>query len=241
MISSLSNRFVLCCLVFSLVAALTGCEMGEPGIAKPADPALWDTVGLTYDVNNGVAGGRDFFTIAGGHDLTIVSAGAGNVGGNTRIAFGYVGANGSGGDGGGGEVCSTWAGESQARAQEGVLLGWDNASHMGVTFTKNIWAGATWQINLHEWRGGSFTPVQSWDVPVLHSISMPYHFCARRDGADVRFRVWGMGAPDPGYFDPSSSGYAHVSFAGGGLYGWYAGHLEPGHSLAYRSLDVAVW
>jgi hypothetical protein len=219
------SRFLVLVVVAALVALASGCEYGELGAVSGPSLADFDTVGLTHDPG-------DVYVIAGDSGYLSVSADSRNVGGNTRIGVGFAGVS----PGNVVTLCATWNGDTSPVAQEGLMLGWSGGR--GVTFTKNIWAGASWVINLHWWEGTSFTLLAGWDVPVLHGNGFPLRFCARRYAGAVEFKVWPAGWPEPAWgSDCCGARFVVDREWGAGINGVYAGHLQAGHSLSYSFVN----
>lgn len=215
-------------VLFCSLMALASCEYGIQGIAR-YDGSQWTGVGLTRD-------GTDVLRF---DDSLHMWAEAGNVGSNTRI--GMVPREGPAEDDG--MVCATWASESSWLVQEGVLLGWSGADSSGVTFTKNIYGGATWTINAHEWRVvdgvGSFVLIGQWNLSsTTHGLGAGWRLCGKKVGSVASFIVWPSNEDPPTWSDSAHGGSVITSLARPGRRGLYMGHIPPGGSAAYSDLSM---
>lgn len=211
-------------------AALTACE---PTVVAPAGTA-YDLVTLTGD-------GPDTVVVAGTPDFTTVSAPLGNTGANLRAAWLPAGSAASAEQ----AVCATWSGSTHAVVQEGALLRWTGTT--GITVTKNVWLGTYTSVNIHRWDlarpvgDGRFTLLAAFPLPAIAGPGggprpLPWRLCASASADRVRFELWPLTRGEPAAGDACCTGSVALPATGPGRAGWYAGHLRPGHTVAYTAL-----
>lgn len=214
----------------ALVVAATACEPPPPVAVSP--DGTWEAVTLTAD-------GTDGYVVAGDAAFTTITAPMANKSGNTRIAL--VARTAPTADQ---QVCATVAGATGSGYQQGLMLRWDGTR--GITITKNVWGGLYTTVNVHTWdttAQAPFTLVSQHNLTALgwpnpEATPLPWRMCASATGRVVRFKVWPLPGPEPGDDDPCCGGVTTVDLDGPGRPGWYAGHLQPGHTLAYADLTT---
>jgi hypothetical protein len=219
--------------------ALTACEPPPPVVRSP--DSTWDAFTLTDDTSTA---GTDHYLVAGDNRFTTVTGELANHGGNTRI--GLVARSASTVDHG---SCATVDGSTGDAYQQGLVLRWTGTQ--GITVTKGVWADVATVINVHTWDttapadNGRFTLVAQFTMsglgwPNTKATPLPWRMCASALGSTVRFKVWPIPGPEPADDDPCCTGVTTVALTAPGRPGWYAGHLQPGHTLAYSDLTTEV-
>jgi hypothetical protein len=190
-------------------------------------------------------------------DRLVVSAAPANEAGAMRIV---VTPNDGGAEVLDEETCGTWAGATgHPYRQEGAALRIATAGGVtrGITVTKAVWADEFWRFNVHTWNTAVPTTETSSPASWIASFDLsptfgwgaslrpfPWRMCARAVGDVVSFVVWPLGQDRPSWDDPRHGGAVRLpdGEVRPGRAGWYAGHLQPGASLAYtdRSEGPAV-
>lgn len=222
-------------------------ETAAPGVPDPLDPS-YSGATLTQVVST-KTGASDGFSISPTvvQPGTVMSANGPIVGPNDRMVF-WPAAETPLGDA---ESCATWSSQSPAQGagvptQEGLAL--RVATHDGITraitVTKNIFANATFVLNVHVWNTSKSLPFQlvgQFNLAQLFiergNQKLPWNVCARVVGAAVQVELWLTGDSPPAWGDTSHGGT--VALPAGWDYpgdaGWYVGHLETGASATYAN------
>jgi hypothetical protein len=215
-------------------AALTlGAAACEPVTAPASSP--YQLIALTPD-------GSDSLTVYGDQGSTVVHAPPTNTGGNSRAAWTVTGAPATTDQ----TACATWDASSHGFAQEGILLRWDG--QRGITVTKNVYGSVFTVVNVHTWdlahpeapftQVGTGFPVPAITQPDGTVVPLPWRMCARATAGIVDFKVWPTAMAEPSWVDPCCTGAVIVPLTAAGKPGWFAGHVQPGHVLAYRNLTT---
>ncbi len=148
------------------------------------------------------------------------------------------------------QTCATWSDADGNWDQQGLALRvrLDDDRLRTIVVAKNIYYGAAWQLNVYTWDsardpyfvvhgsvwlGGAFG---EGGAP----RPLPWMVCARVDGRTVRVKGWAGEEAEPAWNDPVHSGSVLVpmTWVYPGKAGWYAGHIEPGDSLAMDNLET---
>jgi len=234
----LHRRLPAAAVTLIAVLALVGCEP-PPQVVRSPD-STWEAVTLTDDTTDA---GTDTYLLAGDAEVTTVTASLANHGGNTRI--GFVARTDPTVDHG---ACVTVAGSTNDFRQEGVLVRWTGTR--GVTVTKGVWAGVNTVANVHTWdltapADQRFTQIAQFPLtglgwPKATAVPLPWRICASVSGPTLTFKVWPLAMAEPADGDPCCTGTVTVPWVEAGRAGWYAGHLQPGHTLVYRDLATTV-
>jgi hypothetical protein len=131
--------------------------------------------------------------------------------------------------------------------QEGVALRVQRgaAGLRALTVTKNIYAHAVWNFNLHWWKVSpsgtvSLSRIAWFNMSAALVVSgklspTPWNLCARAVGTTVTILVWPSGEATPAWSDPVHAASATVpgSWVYPGLAGWYVGHDRTGGTVTY--------
>lgn len=138
------------------------------------------------------------------------------------------------------EACATWVGADEGNEQQGIALRIRPDGH-AITVTKNVFLGAHWILNFHEWPNTSGNPFGAVNLePLLRDQPFPWRVCMRATGNVAEVKVWLPGQPEPAYGDPTHGGSALIpdGWNEPGFAGWYAGHLTAGGGLTYDGLTT---
>jgi hypothetical protein len=219
-------RHTTTALALTVLALAVACE---PAVVDQPPATPWAAATLTTD-------GTDRYTLAGDPAFTTVTAPLGNQSGNTRVAITPTGAVDSVDQ----AICTTITGATAPNAQPGVVLRHDGVH--AITVTRNIWAGIYTVINVHAWDlnlppdNGRFVLAGQWPLTGLGhpgpAAPFPWRLCATAHANTVAFKVWPLTRPTPTDGDPCCTGALPLP-VWAGRPGLYAGHLPPGHTLAY--------
>jgi hypothetical protein len=225
-------------------AALAACTVAPPP-PPPAPIAYADPTVATAVLTRPLS---DTHRVEMANGALVVSAPGSNQAGGMRIV---VTPNDNGPATVDEETCGTWAGATghQVR-QEGAALRIATSGGVtrGITVTKAVWADEFWRFNVHTWN--TAIPDTATSSPALWIATFdlggtfgrgpglrrfPWRMCARAIGDIVSFVVWPVGEQQPSWDDARYGGAVRLP-AGevrAGRAGWYAGHLQPGSSVAY--------
>ncbi len=151
------------------------------------------------------------------------------------------------------QSCATWRHESHWSDQEGAALRVrrDGAGAIhGVTVTKNIWDGATWLFNVHEWNSSqtpAFHQLGAVDLSGVFRdangtpVPLPWRMCARVLGTAVQVKAWPLTHAEPSWGDPRYGGSVELDREArtSGMAGWYLGHLRARDTVDLT--DLGLW
>lgn len=146
--------------------------------------------------------------------------------------------------------CATWTAQTGGAVQQGAVfrIRTTDGRVRGLSITKNVLFGASWQFNFHTWDTGRAERFESFGAVTLPALrkgfratELPWRFCARLRGRELEFKVWNGTGAEPAWGDPRWGGSATVpdGWDAPGRTGWYAGHLSPGDVARYDGL--ATW
>lgn len=150
------------------------------------------------------------------------------------------------------QTCATWGEAPGPWAQQGLALRIrrDGTRFRTIVVAKNTVFGAEWQFNVYTWDSarspylavhgsvGLRAPFEALGVP----RPLPWHVCAKVQGRIVRVKGWREAEPEPGWHDPSHAGAVTLppEWVYPGKAGWYAGHVDPGRTLAMDDLETSA-
>jgi outer membrane protein assembly factor BamB len=187
----------------------------------------------------------DTYAVAGSSTVRTTAA-ATNTGLDTRVSF----VRRSDPEAADEQSCATWTEEGAGWNQQGAVLRartLPDGNRRGVLVTKNVWMNAHWIFNVHVWDTSLpqvFQPIAFFDLedtfrPNGQVLPLPWSFCARVVGDVVSFIAWPASMPRPAWNDARFGGSVVLpeGWSEPGRAGWYAGHLGPGHAVAYTGLD----
>jgi len=150
------------------------------------------------------------------------------------------------------QSCATWTDATAERAQQGIALRVriDGDRLRTIVVAKNIILGATWQMNVYTWDSARTPYLQIHGAVTLEAPfaqgqrprALPWRVCARVDGRRVQVKGWNTAETEPTWTGAWHAGSVLVprKFVYPGKAGWYAGHIEPGTSLAMSHLKTVA-
>jgi hypothetical protein len=232
------------------IARAEGTVIIVTGAAGIADPISAGYTGASLtQVVSAKTKTADSYTIAASSGTVTMTGNSPVLGANDRMAY-WPSAEAPSTDQ---ESCATWSSQDPAQAngvftQEGLALRFATKDGVtrGLTVTKNVWANANYDLNVHIWNTTWSTPfhllqsfnLSSYLAPGGVVSPMPWDVCARVVGATLQFEIWLDGQTPPAWGDPSQGGT--VTLPAGwdyfGAAGWYVGHLKSAASATYTNL-----
>lgn len=226
---------------------------GAAGVPDPIS-AGYTGVSLTQ-VASAKTKASDSYTIAASDGTVVMSGNAPVISANDRMAYWPTAASPSADE----ESCASWASQDPAQAttaaqansvvtQEGLALRFTTKDGVtrGLTVTKNVWAGADFALNVHEWN--TSWPVQFQLLQAFNLNSylvsngaidpLPWDICAEVVGSTLQFEVWLAGQVPPAWGNTTQGGTVQLGAGWDyqGEAGWYVGHLKTGASATYTNL-----
>lgn len=204
--------------------------------------------------------GNDTFVLNASSGVVTMAAPPSNTSTNTRQVFWPSGKTPTTDE----ASCQVWGNEPWL-TQPAVALRVAQSGNgvRAITVTKNIWAGATYVINIYLWDtskvGQSGTLDQAMvdlqgfqlsglsanggptDGSPANSAAFPWEMCAKVVGSQLTFRVWPISRPDPGWGNPAYGGT--VTLPAGWTYpgsvGGYVAHLAPGVQASFTPVPFS--
>jgi hypothetical protein len=150
-------------------------------------------------------------------------------------------------------VCATWTGDSRDLDQQGLAVRLRTGPGdrlRTLTLTKNTYGYFVWVFNLLSWdsrrAGDPWRELGQFDMGDVLTVGrtvrpFPWRVCLRARGRQLGFKVWlPRQEAEPSWTDPVHTRWTRVSHRldRPGVPGWYAGHLEPGDSVAYTDMTT---
>jgi hypothetical protein len=231
-----------------LVLAVAGCSSDEhapAAVASTTVPAATAPTSVAFSTAVISRDGSDDYTVQPAAHSAAITADAGNVGGNLRIAFW----NADSPDLTDSYACATWRSASADDLQQGIGLRIraGSAGTRLIMITKNVYLRGFWVFNIDVWdtAASGLSVVQSFDLqsvfrPAGVLVPLPWHMCARVNRDVVDFKAWPDTVPTPAWGDPAFGGSTRLppGWTYPGKAGWYIGHVPPGGAAAYTDLDT---
>jgi hypothetical protein len=190
--------------------------------------------------------GGDTYDVGSGEGVAVIEAPGSNTGTNLRTVLwrdtDTVSAD--------QQSCATFD-SADPDQQPGIALRIRSAGGrtQAITVTKNVWFGYYARFNVHVMDSAATEPYRQIGSVDLSSTFLlpdggvrpyPWRMCALVVGDTVRFVAWPASETPPAWDDPAYGGSARLpaGWQAPGRPGLYAGHLQAGHSLEYRSVST---